>query len=133
MKKQTVTVVSGTNGFINFWLRFFDTRRETQFWKVFANHTMLTIYADHHQRAAHLVMFKISIHLRWSRPEKLYTQLYVSIAETQLSASMVQSQLTLFQNPQILFRAWRHPYSSPISCLGVYYDNGDFQILYACA
>ena len=33
---------SGKNGFINFWLRFFDTRRETQFLKVFCNHTMLT-------------------------------------------------------------------------------------------
>ena len=28
--------------FINFWLRFFDTRREIQFLKVFHNHTMLT-------------------------------------------------------------------------------------------
>ena len=28
--------------FINFWLRLFDTRRETQFLKVFRNHTMLT-------------------------------------------------------------------------------------------
>ena len=33
---------SGTNAFINFWLRFFDTRRETQFLKVFRNYTMLT-------------------------------------------------------------------------------------------
>ena len=33
---------SGTNGFINFWLQFFDTRRETQFLTVFRNHTKLT-------------------------------------------------------------------------------------------
>ena len=32
----------GCERFINFWLRFFDTRRETQFLKVFRNHTMLT-------------------------------------------------------------------------------------------
>ena len=32
----------GTNAFINFWLQFFDTRREAQFLKVFRNHTMLT-------------------------------------------------------------------------------------------
>ena len=57
--------------FINFWLRFFDTRRETKFLKVFANHTMLTILSDHPQRAAYLVMFKISIHLPRSRSEKL--------------------------------------------------------------
>ena len=31
---------SGTKGFINFWLRFFDTRRETRFLKDFRNHTM---------------------------------------------------------------------------------------------
>ena len=31
---------SGTNGFINFWFRFFDMRRETQFLKVFRDHTM---------------------------------------------------------------------------------------------
>ena len=30
-RKQAGSVVSGTNGFINFWIRFFDTRRETQF------------------------------------------------------------------------------------------------------
>ena len=28
-----------------------------------------------------------------------------------------------------LFREWRHPHSSLISCLGVYYDNGDCHIL----
>ena len=60
------SVVSDTNRFINFWLRLFDTRRETQFLKVFANHTMLTPP----QLVAHLVMFKISIHLCRSTHEK---------------------------------------------------------------
>ena len=47
---------------------FVDTRRgETQFLKVYANHTRLTPP----QRASHLVMFKISIHLCRSRSEKL--------------------------------------------------------------
>ena len=32
-------------------------------------------------------------------------------------------------SPNNLFRAWRHPHSSPISCLGVYYDNGDCDTL----
>ena len=36
-----------------------DTRRETQFLKAYANHTMLTPTLPHH-RAAHLVVFKIS-------------------------------------------------------------------------
>ena len=53
--------------FINFWLRFFDTRRETQFLKVFHNHTMLTTPPH---RSAHLVVFYISIHLRWLGPKK---------------------------------------------------------------
>ena len=39
---QAVSVVSDTDAFINFWLLFFDIRRETQFLKVFRNHTMLT-------------------------------------------------------------------------------------------
>ena len=37
---------SGTNDFISFWLRLFDTRRETQFLKVSRNHTRLTILSD---------------------------------------------------------------------------------------
>ena len=73
---NTNTQIQNTGGlscfrqerFINFLTSVHgDTRRETQFLKVFANHTMLTPL----QRAAHLVMFKISVHLRWSRPEKL--------------------------------------------------------------
>ena len=44
--------------FINFWLRSMATRGpETQFLKVFANHTTLTLA----QRAAHVVMSKISV------------------------------------------------------------------------
>ena len=39
---QANSVVSNTNGFINFWLRFFDTKRETYFLRAYANHTMLT-------------------------------------------------------------------------------------------
>ena len=106
---------SGTNGFINFWLRFFDTRRETQFLKVFRNHTMLIPS----WRAAHLAMFKISV----GRDPKNPTQ--SSMVKIQLSSlcpnirnsvlclndreliclpawSNVNLQLTLFQNPQIL-------------------------------
>ena len=33
---------SSKNAFINFWLQLFDTRGETQFLKVFRNHTILT-------------------------------------------------------------------------------------------
>ena len=101
MQTQGDSVVSGTNGFINFWLRFFDMRRETQFWKVYADHTMLTPLC---WRAAHLGMFKISV----GRDKKNSTtsstaQVLLSPQWQKLnSTSMVQSQLTLFQNPQIL-------------------------------
>ena len=43
--------------FINFCLWFFDTRRETQFLKVFHNNTMLTLS----QCTVHLVVFKIFV------------------------------------------------------------------------
>ena len=36
------SVVSGTNGLLITLLRFFEMRGETQFLKVFQNHTMLT-------------------------------------------------------------------------------------------
>ena len=51
--------------------------------------------------------------------------------------SNLNLQLTLFQNlpnsQDHLLGAWRHPHSSPISSLGVYYDNGDCHILCARA
>ena len=46
--------------FINFWLRFFDTRKKGQ----------NSYNANPTQHAAHLAMLKISILLLWSRPEK---------------------------------------------------------------
>ena len=82
-----------------------DTRRETQFLKAYANNTMLTPP----QRAAHLVVFKISIHLCRSKSEKLNhtpqrkkNQLGPQRSNTQLSSSTVKIQLTSFQNPQVL-------------------------------
>ena len=89
-----------------------DTRRETQFLKVFANHTMLTPP----QCMADLVMFKI-----WK------TQLHLSTVKMQLLDSMVQSQSMSFSkssnSQEHLFWAWHHPHSSAISCLRVYYDE----------
>ena len=94
--------------FTNFWLWFFDKKKETQFLKASADHTILqTILYWPHKRAAHPVMFKISIDGNPKIPTASFngqnsTQLYASMAETQLSAFMIQSQLTLFQNPPIL-------------------------------
>ena len=94
--------------FINSWLRSMVTWGETQFYKVYANHTMLTPP----QRAAHLVMSKISV---GSNPKK--TQLHLSTVKIQLLFSKSSNS----QNH--LFQAWRNPHSSLTSCLGVYYDK----------
>ena len=69
-----------------------DGRGDTQFLKVYANHTMLTPPP----RAAHLVMFKNSV----SRDPKNPTTSFNGQNST--PASMVQSQLTLFHYPPIL-------------------------------
>ena len=57
--------VSDTKGFINFWFRSLAKRGERQVLKAYANYIMLTSS----QRTAHLVIFKISICLCWSRSE----------------------------------------------------------------
>ena len=95
--KNRPTLVSDTNGFINSLNSVHgDTRSETQFLKVYANHTML------------------------NPPQ---TQLcLLQRSNTQLHLSTAEIQLTLFQNPH-LFWAWRHPQSSLIFCLGVFYDK----------
>ena len=105
--------------FINFWLRFFDTRRENQFLKVLAN----PILSDPNAQRILWCLRSLSVEIR-------KTQLY-------LRRSKFNSQLTLFQNlpnsQEHLFRAWFHLHASPISCLGIYYDNGDCHILCARA
>ena len=114
-----------------------------------------TYYADHtiwpHQRAAHLAKFKISVgrdpknpttssmvkiqistHLRRSGPQKI---------NRRCNGRKLNSS-TQWPNPRLLdfnsqfpndsknlFLAWRYPHSSPISCLGVYYENDDCHIL----
>ena len=96
------SVVSDTNRFINFWLQSFDTKRETQIIKAYANHTMMTPPL----RAAHLV-FKISIHLCWSRSEKLNCYLQRSTSTNSEPYLLCMTLYTL----------------QPHFCLGVYYDR----------
>ena len=54
-RKQADSVVSGMNGFINF---LTSVHRHEQTDTIL---TMLTILSDPHKRAAHLVVFKISV------------------------------------------------------------------------
>ena len=116
------TLLFSYERYIYFWLRFFDTRRETQFLKVFRNHTMLTpppISGTYH----------CVLHLNSSLPVEIRkTQLFDSMAKSPTLDSMVQCQPStdsFSKSPNFLFRVWCHPHSSPISSLGVYYDNGD--------
>ena len=126
----------GYERFINFWLWFFDTRRETQFLKVFKNHTMLTPP----ERTAHLVMFEISIYLCRSRSENLNRRRNggnpnscLQRSNTQLHISTVKIQLTSFQNPQILrtISSWHDVNQTPVpfSARGFIITNGDCHIL----
>ena len=70
---------------VNSWLRFFDIKRETQFLKVYANHTNWPHFNAWHilwcLRSLSVEIWKTQLHLQ--RPKS-------------------NSQLTLFQNPQIL-------------------------------
>ena len=78
--------------FINFLLRFMATRGE--------RHNSYNVDPSP-QRAVHLVMFKISV----GRDPKIPTTSFNGqnpTAEYTTLALMVQSQLTFFQNPQIL-------------------------------
>ena len=85
-KTQADSVVSDTNGFINSWLGFMATRGEIHN-SYNADHTT----PNPPQRAAHLVMFKISI----GRDPKTPTTSFNGQNPT--LASMVHSQLILFK------------------------------------
>ena len=73
------------------WLQFIDTRRETQFLKVFRNHTMLTPLPTF---GKHILWCLRSQFISASRDPKNST--------LWLNGPISTSQLTLFQNPQIL-------------------------------
>ena len=93
-----------------------DTRRETQFLKAYVNHTMLTPL----QRAAHLVMFKISINLCRSRSEKLNCRKpNYSFNGRMLNYCLFK--ILKFSGPSLL--GMTSSTVQPISCLGVYYDK----------
>ena len=88
---QADSVVSGTNTFINFWLWYMVTcgKRHNSY------------YADPPPpRTAHLVMFKISIHLHRSGPEKLNPRRNGRKLNSLPSWSNLNC--LFFKNPQIL-------------------------------
>ena len=99
-------------------------------------------HANHSKRAAHLVLFKISVGKDSKNPTTSSTaqiQLYASTAGTQLSVSMVQSQhlnwlffkILKFSGPSL--PGMTSSIFQPHFLSGVYYDNGDCHILIARA
>ena len=145
MQKQADSVVSGTNAFINFWLRLFNTRRE--------RHN--SYYANHPQRSAHLVEFKISVGrdpkilIAAATEENSTTRLHgrnssldlhSQMSTPQLYASMAKNSLLCLHGPiSTLFKILKFSGPSllgmtsstlqPYFLSGVYYDNGDRHIL----
>ena len=126
-----ITIIQG--GLCRFWYErtyFFlpsarsDTRKEKQFIRAYANHTMLT------PPPKYSASCYVTTHLCWSKPELIS---FDQIRKTQQLALTVEPQLLSFQNPKI-FRIIssgydvNHPlnslqrFSSPIFffCLEVY-------------
>ena len=96
-----------------------DTRRETRFLKVFANYTMLTPP----QHAAHLLMSKISVGRDPKNPTTSFNgqnpTLNGRIPNSRINGPISTDSFSKTSNSQDhLFRAWCHPPSTPISCLG---------------
>ena len=90
---------------------------KTQFLKAFANHTMLTLA----QRVAHLVMSKISVGRDPKNPTTSFNGQNPTLSPQWSNLNSLFSKSSSSRDH--LFRAWRHPHSSPISCLGDYYDK----------
>ena len=120
---------SDTNAFINLCFQLFDTRRETQFLKVFHNHSMLTPPP----------MFGTSC-----GAQDLNSSLPVEIRKTQHFDSMAESPSSRLHGPMSTFnwtfiKILKFSGPSPPGMTSsthqphflswVYYDNGDCHIL----
>ena len=108
------SVVQIRTTFINFWVQFFVTRRETQFFKRLSYHTMLTT-------PPMLGTSRGPISTSWSDPNfnclplRQTTQLYAYIVQSQL----LTNPFSKSSNSQDYhFRAWCHSHSNLVSHLG---------------
>ena len=125
VQMQVDSIISDTNGLLISWIQFIDTRRETQFSKNLC---------WPHKRAADFVMFKISV---CRVPKNTSTSSTAQIQlSTQISASISTLNCLFFKILKFSGLSLPGMTSStlqPISYSGVYYDNGDCQILCARA
>ena len=125
-----------TGGLCHFWYErvyFFlpsvlsNARRETQIIRAYGNHTMLTSPA---QRSAHLLVSKISTDLCQSEPKLIWSDPKNSTTRFDgRTSAPVFFKIQKFSGPSLTgVTSSTHPIhsngtSSPISCLGVYYDR----------
>ena len=87
----------GANGYNNFWVQFIDTNRETQFLKVFHNHTMQTPPPTFDtSRGAQDLNSSLPVEIR-------KTQLFDSIAESPTLASMAENSTVCLHGPMSTF------------------------------
>ena len=101
-------------------------------WRQKERDTILTMLTPS-QRAAHLVMFKISVGttISFNGPNPT---LHGRIPNSCLNGPISTDVFSKSSDSQDhLFSEWHHPHSSLISCLGVYYDYSDCHILCARA
>ena len=125
IQMQADSVVSDTNGFINFWLQFMATQGE--------RHN--SYYADPDPHAQRILWCLRSQFISAGQDLKnLTTTATIENSTLYLNGPISTACFSKSSNSQDHpFRAWHHLHSSPISCLGVYYDNGDCHILCALA
>ena len=112
VQNTQVTPLFRYDRFINFCVQFFDTRRETQFLKVFRNHSMLTTPPTFGTSSGVLDLnSSLPVEIRKIQP-------YASTVETSTSQHHGRNSTEPFSKSSKfsarLFWAWRHPHS----CLG---------------
>ena len=109
---QAYSVVSDMNRLLISWLRFFDTRRETQFLKAYANHTIWPHFNARWLwclRSLSIEIRKTQLHLPRPKSNSLPPWSNLNFSTDSFSKSS--------SSQDHLFRAWCHPHSYPISCL----------------
>ena len=113
---QADSVVSGTNGFINLWLRFFDTRREIQFLKSLLTILCWTYYADHPNARCILWCLRSQFISTGRDPKNGKKNSTLCLHGIISILNWLFSKSSNFQDH--LFRAWRHPHPSPFPVWG---------------
>ena len=126
---------SGTNGFINFWLRYFDTRRETQFL------LCLRYYADPNN-AWHILGCLRSLSVEIRKKKQLHLQRpnpnFNSMAENSILYAPMKENSTICLwwsnvNSGLSLPGMTSFTLKPHFLSGVYYDNVDCHMFCARA